>query len=55
MSVVVHGDDFLSVVEKAATDSLKKILTDADKVKCEVLGGDDGELSEIRVLNRVVG
>ena len=51
---MVHGDDFLAVGEKRATDSLKQVLTEAYKVKCEVLGDGDGEVDEIRVLNRVV-
>ena len=37
-SVMVHGDDFVAVGGKAATDKLKKTLEDAYKVKCEVLG-----------------
>ena len=51
---MVHGDDFVAVGRKAATDKLKKTLEDAYKVKCEVLGSGNDELSEIRVLNRVI-
>ena len=54
VSVMVHGDDFLAVGDKTATESLRMVLTDTYKVKAEVLGGGDGELSEIRVLNRIV-
>ena len=54
VSVMVHGDDFLAVGDKTATESLRKVLTDTYKVKAEVLGGGGGELSEIRVLNRIV-
>ena len=51
---MVHGDNFVAVGGKAATDKLKKTLEDAYKVKCEVLGGNSDEMSEIRVLNRVI-
>ena len=54
VSVMVHGDDFLTVGSKTSTDALKKTLMTAYKVKCEFLGGGEGEVSEIRVLNRVV-
>ena len=36
--VMVHGDEFLALGDKATTDELKKVRTDACKVKCEVLG-----------------
>ena len=45
---MVRGDDFLAVGDKATTDELEKVLTDAYKVKCEVLGDGDGEVSELR-------
>ena len=38
VSVMVHGDDFLAVGDKTATESLRKVLTDTYKVKAEVLG-----------------
>ena len=42
VSVMVHGDDSLTIGDKSSTDSLKIVLTDAYKVKCEMLGGDNG-------------
>ena len=54
VSVMVHGDDFLATGDGKAVESLKKVLSDAYKVKVETLGGDAGDLSEIRVLNRVL-
>ena len=48
---MVHGDDFLAVGDKASTDSLKKVLMDAYKVKVEILGDGDGEASEIGYLS----
>ena len=51
---MVHGDDFVAVGCKVATDKLRTSLENAYKVKCEVLGGSEDELKEIRVLNRVV-
>ena len=53
-SVMVHGDDFVAVGSKMATARIRKTLEEAYKVKCEVLGGEKDELSEIRVLNRVI-
>ena len=54
--VMVHGDSatFLRWATRAATNELKKVLTDAYKVKCEVLGDGDGEVSEIRFLNIII-
>ena len=51
---MVHGDDFVAVGDKAATDRLQKTLERAYKVKSEILGDKQGEVDEIRVLNRVV-
>ena len=45
--VMVHGDDFLAVGDKATTDELNKVLTDVYKVECEVLGDGDSEVSDI--------
>ena len=53
-SVMVHGDDFVAVGNAKTTLKLKETLEKAYKVKCEVLGEDPGEMSEIRVLNRVI-
>ena len=53
-SAMVHGDDFVAVGSKIATRKLQKVLEDAYKIKCEVLGDEQGEVNEIRVLNRIV-
>ena len=52
--VMVHGDDFVAVGSKAATKRIQKTLEDAYKVKCETLGGEKDDLSEIRELDRVI-
>ena len=44
----------MAVGSKIATRKLQKVLEDAYKIKCEVLGDEQGEVSEIRVLNRIV-
>ena len=54
MSVMVHGDDFVAVGPKWATEKLQRTLEAAYKVKCETMGGEEGNVSEIRVLNRIV-
>ena len=53
-SIMVHGDDFVAVGDEKSTQKLKKSLEAAYKVKCEILGGGKGKMSEIRVLNRVI-
>ena len=54
VSVMVHGDDFLASGDGAAVESLSKVLSNAYKVKVEVLGAGPNDLSEIRVLNRIL-
>ena len=54
VSVMVHGDDFLATGDGKAVEDLKRMLSDAYKVKVETLGNEKGDLSEIRVLNRVL-
>ena len=54
VSVMVHGDDFLATGDGKAVEGLKRVLSNAYKVKVETLGNDDGDLREIRVLNRVL-
>ena len=54
ISVMVHGDDFLATGDGKAVEKLKRVLSNAYKVKIETLGTDDGDASEIRVLNRVL-
>ena len=52
--VMVHGDGFLAVCDKATTDELKKVFTDDYKVKCGVLGDGYGEVFEIWLLNVIL-
>ena len=54
ISVMVHGDDFVAVGPKGATEKLQRALEAAYKVKCETMGGYAGDVSELRVLNRIV-
>ena len=51
---MVHGDDFLAVGDGKCVDGLKDVLKSAYGVKVETLGGDQGDSSEICVLNRVL-
>ena len=54
VSVMVHGGDLLVTGDSKAVGGLKQVLNKAYKVKVETLGSDDGDLREIRVLNRVL-
>ena len=47
ISVMVHGDDFLAAGDGKAVEKLKRVRSNAYKVKVEMLGIDDGDLSEI--------
>ena len=51
---MVHGDDFLATGDGKSVEELKVVLSNAYKVKVETLGNGGGDLSEIRVLNRVL-
>ena len=53
-SVMVHGDDIVVVGSEKLTQKLEKSPETAYTVKCGILGGGNGELDEIRVLNRVI-
>ena len=54
MSVMVHGDDFVAVGPKDATAKLQKTLESAYNIKRETMGDGEGEVRDIRVLNRIV-
>ena len=51
---MVHGDDFLGVGPAAGTKHVEHILTKAYKVKVQTMGDGDGEVQDIRVLNRIL-
>ena len=51
---MVHGHDFLAVGDGKDVESLKDVLNSAYEVKVETLGGDEGDSSEVRVLNHLV-
>ena len=54
VSVMVHGDDFVAVGEDAYVDETTKSLRDKYKIKVEKLGNGDGEVDEVKILNKVV-
>ena len=54
VGIMVHGDDFVAVGNKQGTNELKKVLEHAYKIKAEILGNGIGEVSEVRILNRII-
>ena len=54
-SVMVHGDDCVAVGESERLDSITKPLSDKYKIKVERLGTGDGDVSEVKFLNEIVG
>ena len=54
VSLMVHGDDFVAVGPEAGVRKLHEALEKAYKVKAQVMGNDDGDDRELRVLNRVI-
>ena len=51
---MVRGDDVLAVGDGKSVEVLEDVPKAAYKVTVEMLGGDEGDSSEIRVLNRVL-
>ena len=53
---LVHGDDFVSVGEPGVLKWLRAKLTSRFEIKTSVVGlhPEDGELSETRILNRII-
>ena len=53
---LVHGDDFVSVGEDDQLEWLKKKLQERFEIKTKLVGdgGTNGEVSEARILNRVI-
>ena len=55
MSIVVHGDDFTALGDKANLDRYEKELAKAFELKIRGrLGEGQGDDKEIRILNRIV-
>lgn len=54
VSLLVHGDDFCAVGPPRSLEKVRQTLSVNYKVNTELLGSDDGDLREVRVLNRVV-
>ena len=54
ISLTVHGDDFVAVGTNDELMEVKAMLLDAYKITYEVLGPGDGEVREVRILNRII-
>ena len=52
--MAVHGDDFVSEGAKEDLKWFDEALAKEFKIKTEILGPDEGEVKELRILNRVV-
>jgi hypothetical protein len=54
VSIMVHGDDFVTVGPEQHLKTTRKALEDKYKLKVEVLGLEEGQSSEVRILNKIV-
>ena len=54
VSIMVHGDDFVAVGPKQHLAATRKTLEDKYKLKVDLLGTQQGESNEMRILNKVV-
>ena len=54
VSIMVHGDDFVAVGPDQHLAEARKTLEDKYKLKVEKLGCEEGEVQELRILNKVV-
>ena len=54
IKVLVHGDDFVSSGTRDALQWFKSKLDARFEIKSKVVGGAEGEVTETRILNRVV-
>lgn len=52
--MVVHGDDVLIEAEPHQLKWMEKELKKAYQLTCEVLGPGEGEVRELRLLNRIL-
>ena len=54
LRTAVHGDDFVTVGPKSELKKMRKELEMKYDLKTSVLGPDEGEEKEVRILNRVI-
>ena len=54
VSIMVHGDDFVAVGPEKNLSDTRKTLEEKYKLKVEWLGQGAGQVSEMRILNKVV-
>ena len=52
--MAVHGDDFVSEGAKEDLKWFDGALAKELQIKTEILGPDEGEVKELRILNRVI-
>ena len=55
IKVAVHGDDFVSEGVWKELLWMDEVLGKEFSIETEILGPDEGEVKELRVLNRVIG
>ena len=54
VAVMVHGDDFVAVGDPKYLAETEAALSKKYKIKTEMLGADEGDLKEIKVLNKII-
>ena len=54
VAVMVHGDDFVAVGDPKHLAETEAILAKKYKIKVERLGPDDGDMKEVKILNKIV-
>ena len=54
VSIMVHGDDFVAVGPQEHLEETRRTLESKYKLKTQVLGCEEGEEKEVRILNKVV-
>ena len=54
VTIMVHGDDFVAVGSGDKLERVTKSLKEKYKIKTKVLGNDEGEAKEVKILNKVV-
>ena len=52
--MAVHGDDFVLEGAKEDLKWFDKTFADKFEIKTEILGPDEGEVTELRILSRVI-
>ena len=54
VSIMVHGDDFVAVGPEEFRKTTRKALEDKYRLKVEVLGLGEGQVREVRILNKII-